>query len=159
MPLIFLVPAHICPTFSRIFLVGSTKMPCFQWGMVALHHRSGFCLPVNFTPLFIASPARLLYSTFQQVRHPLGSGWCAHHSHIRWLGSSPGGSAMRWSSECTGSPFASSSCSLAGGSTNYSVFIDMFMCKLSQIHTHICIEWSIENQTEASGGWLIHLIT
>lgn len=109
-PLIFLVPAHICPTFSRIFLVGSTKMPCFQWGMVALHHRSGFCLPVNFTPLFITSPARLLYSTFQQVRHPLGSGWCAHHSHIHWLGSSPGGSAMRWSSECIGSPFASSSC-------------------------------------------------
>lgn len=109
MPLIFLVAAHICPTFSRIFLVGSTKMPCFQWGMVALHHRSGFCLPVNFTPLFITSPARLLYSTFQQVRHPLGSGWCAHHSHIHWLGSSPGGSAMRWSSECTGSPLASSS--------------------------------------------------
>lgn len=84
-------------------------MPCFQWGMVALHHGSGFCLPVNFTPLFITSPARLLYSTFQQVRHPLGSGWCAHHSHIHWLGSSPGGSAMRWSSECTGSPSASSS--------------------------------------------------
>lgn len=108
-PLIFLVAAHICPTFFRIFLVGSTKMPCFQWGIVALHHRSGFCLPVNFTPLFIASPCRLLYSTFQQVRHPLGSGWCAHHSHIRWLGSSPGGSTMRWSSECTGSAIASSS--------------------------------------------------
>lgn len=31
------------------------------------------------------------------------------------------------------------------GSTNYTVFIDIFMWQLSQFPTHICIEWSIEN--------------
>ena len=106
-PLIFShAGVHICPTFPGIyFLWDLQKCPACDekwWHSI----KTGCILSACKFHTFVCRRhrPRRLYSTFQQVRHPLGAAWCARPPHILWLGLSRGGSAARWSSEYTGSP-------------------------------------------------------